>query len=68
MGLRPGDQIALRDALYSALLGSDNVAAQTIAASYPREEACTLLQEVRAHEADPAMATFLDDLLMENCR
>ena len=44
------------------------VAAQTIAASYPREEACTLLQEVRAHEADPAMATFLDDLLMENCR
>jgi len=31
MGLRPGDQISLRDALYSALLGSDNVAAQTLA-------------------------------------
>ena len=31
MGLQPGDQISLRDALYSALLGSDNVAAQTLA-------------------------------------
>lgn len=30
MGLRPGDRIAMRDALYSALLGSDNVAAQTL--------------------------------------
>lgn len=31
MGLRPGDRITLRSALYSALLGSDNVAAQTLA-------------------------------------
>ena len=31
MGLRPGDQMSLRDALYSALLGSDNLAAVTIA-------------------------------------
>lgn len=31
MGLRPGDRISLRNALYSALLGSDNVAAQTLA-------------------------------------
>lgn len=31
MGLRPGDQISLRNALYSALLGSDNVSAQTVA-------------------------------------
>jgi len=31
MGLRPGDRISLRDAAYSALLGSDNVAAMTIA-------------------------------------
>lgn len=31
MGLQPGDQISLRDALYSALLGSDNVAAHTLA-------------------------------------
>jgi D-alanyl-D-alanine carboxypeptidase (penicillin-binding protein 5/6) len=31
MGLRPGDRITLRNALYSALLGSDNTAAQTMA-------------------------------------
>ncbi|MBK1830928.1 D-alanyl-D-alanine carboxypeptidase [Verrucomicrobiaceae bacterium R5-34] len=31
MGLAPGDRISLRDAAYSALLGSDNVAAMTIA-------------------------------------
>lgn len=31
MGLQPGDRISLRDALYSALLGSDNLAALTIA-------------------------------------
>jgi serine-type D-Ala-D-Ala carboxypeptidase (penicillin-binding protein 5/6) len=31
MNLQPGDQMTLRDALYSALLGSDNLAALTIA-------------------------------------
>ncbi len=31
MGLRPGDRITLRNALYSALLGSDNASAQTLA-------------------------------------
>lgn len=31
MNLQPGDTITLRDALYSALLGSDNLAALTIA-------------------------------------
>lgn len=31
MGLRPGDQISIRNALYSALLGSDNISAQTLA-------------------------------------
>lgn len=31
MGLRPGDQITLRNALYSALLGSDNSAAHALA-------------------------------------
>ena len=31
MGLRPGDRISLRNALYSALLGSDNASAQTLA-------------------------------------
>lgn len=31
MGLAPGDQITLREAMYSMLLGSDNVAALTLA-------------------------------------
>lgn len=31
MGLIPGDQISLREAMYSMLLGSDNVAAYTLA-------------------------------------
>lgn len=31
LGLRPGDQIALRDALYGALMASDNVCAETLA-------------------------------------
>ncbi|MDA0766224.1 MAG: serine hydrolase [Verrucomicrobia bacterium] len=31
MGLMPGNRIPLRNALYSALMGSDNVAAQTMA-------------------------------------
>ena len=31
MALRPGDRISLRDALYSALLGSDNIAAHALA-------------------------------------
>jgi len=31
LGLKPGDRISLRDALYSTLLGSDNIAAYTLA-------------------------------------
>ena len=31
MNLKPGDRLALRDAIYSALLGSDNIAAYTLA-------------------------------------
>ena len=31
MGLQPGDKIALRDAIYAALMQSDNVAAETLA-------------------------------------
>lgn len=31
MGLRPGDRISIRNALYSALLGSDNASAQILA-------------------------------------
>ena len=30
-GLQPGDQIAMRDAMYAALMASDNVCAQTLA-------------------------------------
>lgn len=37
MNLQPGDQLSLRDALYSALLGSDNLAALTIADHVGRE-------------------------------
>lgn len=37
MGLRPGDQISIRNALYSALLGSDNASAQTLAYYVGRE-------------------------------
>ena len=37
MNLQPGDQLTLRDALYSALLGSDNLAALTIADHVGRE-------------------------------
>lgn len=37
MNLQPGDQMSLRDALYSALLGSDNLAALTIADHVGRE-------------------------------
>jgi len=31
LGLRPGDRISLRDALYATLIASDNLAAQTLA-------------------------------------
>jgi D-alanyl-D-alanine carboxypeptidase (penicillin-binding protein 5/6) len=37
MELQPGDQLSLRDALYAALLGSDNLAALTIADHVGRE-------------------------------
>lgn len=37
MNLQPGDRMSLRDALYSALLGSDNLAALTIADHVGRE-------------------------------
>jgi serine-type D-Ala-D-Ala carboxypeptidase (penicillin-binding protein 5/6) len=37
MNLQPGDQLTMRDALYSALLGSDNLAALTIADHVGRE-------------------------------
>lgn len=37
MGLRPGDRLTLRDALYSTLLGADNVSALTIASYVGRD-------------------------------
>ena len=37
IGLRPGDSISLRDALYAALLQSDNEAAETLAAHVGRQ-------------------------------
>jgi D-alanyl-D-alanine carboxypeptidase (penicillin-binding protein 5/6) len=37
MNLQPGDSLTMRDALYSALLGSDNLAALTIADHVSRE-------------------------------
>lgn len=37
MNLQPGDRISMRDALYSALLGSDNLAALTVAEHVGRE-------------------------------
>ncbi len=37
IGLQPGDQISLRDALYAALMQSDNQAAETLAAHVGRE-------------------------------
>ncbi|MCF7730272.1 MAG: serine hydrolase [Akkermansiaceae bacterium] len=37
MNLQPGDSLSLRDALYSALLGSDNLAALTIADNIGRQ-------------------------------
>jgi D-alanyl-D-alanine carboxypeptidase (penicillin-binding protein 5/6) len=37
MALQPGDRISLRDALYAAMLGSDNLAAMTVADHVGRE-------------------------------
>ena len=51
MGLRPGDRISLRNALYSALMGSDNVAAQTLA----HHVGFAMLRQ-RGREGDPVKA------------
>ena len=51
MGLRPGDRISLRNALYSALLGSDNVAAQTLA-----HHVGFAMQRQRGRQGDPVKA------------
>jgi D-alanyl-D-alanine carboxypeptidase (penicillin-binding protein 5/6) len=56
MNLQPGDTLTLRDALYSALLGSDNIAALTIADHVGRQ-----LLTRRGKEGDP-VAVFVDEM------
>lgn len=56
MNLQPGDQLTLRDALYSALLGSDNLAALAVADHVGRE-----IQSRRGGGGDP-VATFVGEM------
>lgn len=56
MNLQPGDRITMRDALYSALLGSDNLAALTIADHVGRE-----LLTRRGKNGDP-VAEFVGEM------
>jgi serine-type D-Ala-D-Ala carboxypeptidase (penicillin-binding protein 5/6) len=56
MNLQPGDQLTMRDALYSALLGSDNLAAICIADHVGRE-----IQTRRGKNGDP-VATFVGEM------
>jgi serine-type D-Ala-D-Ala carboxypeptidase (penicillin-binding protein 5/6) len=56
MALQPGDQLSMRDALYSALLGSDNLAALTIADHVGRE-----LLSRRGKSGDP-VAEFVVEM------
>ncbi|MEE2938797.1 MAG: hypothetical protein VX460_00300, partial [Planctomycetota bacterium] len=43
-------------------------AAQSILGGYSREEACSILRQVRSREADVNFARFLDDMVQTNCR
>lgn len=56
MNLQPGDRISMRDALYSALLGSDNLAALTLADHVGRE-----LVSRRGKNSDP-VAEFVGEM------
>ncbi|MFZ9937009.1 MAG: D-alanyl-D-alanine carboxypeptidase family protein [Luteolibacter sp.] len=56
MNLQPGDRLTLRDALYSALLGSDNLAALSVADHIGRE----MLQR-RGKNGDP-VAEFVAEM------
>jgi len=56
MNLQPGDTLTLRDALYSALLGSDNLAALTIADHVGRE-----ILSKRGKAGDP-VAAFVEEM------
>lgn len=57
MGLQPGDQIALRDALYSMLMGSDMVSAHTIAAFVGNQ-----VQQQRGLRRDTVTGTFVSEM------
>jgi D-alanyl-D-alanine carboxypeptidase (penicillin-binding protein 5/6) len=56
MNLQPGDQLTMRDALYSALLGSDNLAALCIADHVGRE-----ILTRRGKGGDPVV-TFVEEM------
>lgn len=56
MGLRAGDRISLRNALYSALLGSDNAAAETIASGVGAG-----ILAARGRQGDP-VSTFIREM------
>jgi D-alanyl-D-alanine carboxypeptidase (penicillin-binding protein 5/6) len=56
MNLQPGERLTLRDALFSAMLGSDNLAALTIADHVGRE-----LLRARGREGEPVV-TFVAEM------
>ena len=56
MNLQPGEQLTLRDALYSALLGSDNLAALSIADHVGRQ-----ISARRGNSGDP-LAIFVGEM------
>ena len=56
MNLRPGDRIKLREALYSMLLGSDNVSAQTLA-----EYVGQAMLTARGQQGDP-VRSFISEM------
>lgn len=56
MNLRPGERLTLRDAMFSAMLGSDNLAALTIADHIGRE-----LLQARGREGEPVV-TFVAEM------
>ncbi|MDB6078447.1 MAG: hypothetical protein JWO82_2194 [Akkermansiaceae bacterium] len=55
MALQPGDQLTLRDALYSAMLGSDNIAALAIADFVGKQ-----LLQARGKSGDPVAAFIVE--------
>lgn len=57
MGLQPGDQIALRDALYSMLMGSDTASAQTVAAFVGNQ-----VQQSRGRGYGSVTGTFVGEM------